>query len=884
MARIGHTLSLGKSNLDSVLSRFKSVRRVKGGWQACCPAHDDRHASLSISVGDDGRVLLHCHAGCDTSAVLAAVGMQLADLFPPTGAAPSRSDKLASGGRKFATAKEAVAELERQHGKRSAVWIYRDAAGNPVGLVVRWDLSDGNKDIRPVSRHPDGWRIGAMPELRPLYRLPEILAAPEGAFVFVVEGEKCADVVASLGFYATTSAGGANAADKTDWNPLRGKNVVILPDNDPAGQHYADEVARLCREVGAASIRVLRLADYATGLPVGGDVADIVASPDWCGLPLGDAAEVGDFAKWLSETAKKTELLQSLTVLDDEADAVDDWAFQPFPVDALPEPVRAFVVNGARAIGCDVSYLALPLLTAIAAAIGNTRRLELKRGWSVPPILWGAIVGESGTAKTPAFQLVLRPVRERQRKALERHAEEMKRYEADLARWEKDMADWRRDKDALSDPPEKPTPPRAERFIVSDTTVEALAPILLDNPRGLLLARDELAGWIGSFDRYAGQGKSGADLASWLSMFNAESIIVDRKTGTPRTIHVPQAAVCVSGGIQPAILQRALSLELRESGLAARLLLAYPPRKVKRWTEAGIDPIAEAKLARLFGRLYELQPAVGDDGEPRPVVVHLSDEAKAAWIAYYNAHAAEQADLTGDMASAWSKLEEYAARLALVVHYVRWAAGDVVHETQLDVASMTAGIRLAAWFKHEARRVYAMLDESDAERDRRRLIEWIERKGGTVTAREVQQGCRWLKDPGAAEAALEELVKAGRGSWEQSPPGQRGRPTRRFRLSTVSTVYENTVFPEKNCNFVDVDNVDAADSVDADSVDAAKTESPTPTPAASTVYEIPAKPAVYEISKKPEESGVFVDVDNVDDSSRPYPGGRLFPEPQQLPD
>ena len=817
MDRITHPFSFGKSDevLDSVLSRLKNVRRTRSGWTACCPAHDDRHASLSISVGDDGRVLLHCHAGCNVENVASALGLEMRDLFPE----PERSDAkwkrmrhttrkqsdthrgttgMNSKEETFDSLGSALAALTKRFGPYSKSWDYLDASGRPVGAVVRWDSrerSDTTRDgkegktIRPVSRHPDGrWRIGAMPEPRPLYRLPEILAAPEGAFVFVVEGEKCADVVASLGFYATTSAGGANAADKTDWNPLRGKHVVIVPDNDSAGERYADEVARLCREVGAASIRILRLADYATKLPVGGDVADIVASPEWCGLPLGDSAEIGDFAKWLSETAKKTESLRS---------SVDDWEFQPFPVDALPEPVRSFVDAGARAIGCDVSYLALPLLTAIAAAIGNTRRLELKRGWSVPPILWGAIVGESGTAKTPAFQLVLRPVRERQRKALERHAEEMKRYEADLAHWEKHMADWRRDKNALSDPPEKPAPPRAERFIVSDTTVEALAPILLDNPRGLLLARDELAGWIGSFDRYAGQGKSGADLASWLSMFNAESIIVDRKTGTPRTIHVPQAAVCVSGGIQPAILQRVLSLELRESGLAARLLLAYPPRKVKRWTEAGIDPVAEAKLARLFDRLYELQPTVGDDGEPRPVVVHLSDEAKAAWIAYYNAHAAEQVDLTGDMASAWSKLEEYAARLALVVHYVRWAAGDVVHETQLDVASMDAGIVLAKWFKHEARRVYAMLGESDAERARRRLIEWIERKGGTVTVREVQQGCRWLKDPGAAEAALEELVKTGRGSWEQSPPGQRGRPTRRFRLSTVSTVYENTVSSRK---------------------------------------------------------------------------------------
>ncbi len=372
------------------------------------------------------------------------------------------------------------------------------------------------------------------------------------------------------------------------------------------------------------------------------------------------------------------------------------------------------------------------------------------------------------------------------------------------------MAAWKRDKDATGEPPEKPDPPQAERFIVSDTTVEALAPILLANPRGLLLARDELAGWIGSFDRYAGKGKAGADSANWLSMFNADSIIVDRKTGIPRTIHVPQAAVCVSGGIQPAILQRALGLEHRESGLAARLLLACPPRKAKRWTEADIDPGAEAELVSLFDRLYELQPTPGDDGEPRPALVRLSADAKTAWKGYYNAHAIEQADLTGDMAAAWSKLEEYAARLALVVHFTRWAADDVDDETRLDLSSMNAGITLAKWFKHEARRVYAMLDESGAERDERRLVDWIGRKGGTVTPREVQQGCRWLKEPGAGEAALEELVKAGRGTWRDVPTTAKGgRPARAFVLSTLSTVYETPAKPKETEGFVGVDSVDS---------------------------------------------------------------------------
>ena len=232
-------------------------------------------------------------------------------------------------------------------------------------------------------------------------------------------------------------------------------------------------------------------------------------------------------------------------------------------------------------------------------------------------------MGESGTSKTPAFKLVMRPMRDRQRKALERHAEAMSNTKPT---WPITTRPWRHGNATRKRPNDRPRSPnrrKRERCIVSDTTVEALAPLLLANPRGVLLARDELAGWIGSFDRYAG-GKGGADAAHWLSMHNGESIVVDRKTGNPRTIYVPQASVSLAGGIQPAILHRALGIEHRESGLAARLLLTCPPRNPKRWTEADIDPDAEAEMARLVDRLYDLQPTVGDEGEPRPVVVGLT--------------------------------------------------------------------------------------------------------------------------------------------------------------------------------------------------------------------------------------------------------------------
>lgn len=72
------------SGIDSLLGCLDRVRKTgPDRWQACCPAHDDRGPSLSLRLTDDGRVLVHCFAGCSAHEVVSAVGMSLSDLFPP---------------------------------------------------------------------------------------------------------------------------------------------------------------------------------------------------------------------------------------------------------------------------------------------------------------------------------------------------------------------------------------------------------------------------------------------------------------------------------------------------------------------------------------------------------------------------------------------------------------------------------------------------------------------------------------------------------------------------------------------------------------------------------------------------------------------------------
>ncbi len=797
------------------------------GWSARCPAHADKAPSLSVGTGDDGRALVYCHAGCTVDAVCSAIDMRLADLFADdpnrrnglaprtrpsitvteTPRKPAHNGSIGDGDAKtFPTARDAVAELERWRGgdTRSATWTYHDASGEPVGLVVRWDTPTG-KDVRPVSKTPAGWIIGGMPTPRPLYSLLKLLATEPGARVYVTEGEKAADAARAVGLVATTSTHGSKSAKESDWSPMAGRDVVILPDHDDAGEGYADDVAKLAKTAGAKSVRVVRLVELWADLPNGGDMADLLEHRG--GEVDSIRAEVEALAN--NADAIKPSAGRSNTVPE----------FVPFPTAPLPEPIRRFVLAEAKAIGCDASYIALPLLSALASAIGNTRVIQLKRGWCEPAIVWTAIVGESGTHKTPAFKAAMKAIRKAQAKAFKEHEVALAKWKTEDLRYEVELNGWKREAvkkrgggGAPVDPPEKPTPPIARRYIVSDTTTEALAPILLVNPRGVLLARDELAGWLGSFDRYAKAGKGGTDSANWLSMHNGESLVIDRKTGIPPTINVPSASVSIAGGIQPGILARALGQEHHDSGLLARLLFAMPPRSVKCWTDADMDPATEAAVAAVFDSLFTLMPETNADGDVWPRVVMLTNDGKAAWVRFYNEHANEQANLSGDEAAAWSKLEGYAARFALIFHLIRCVTSDstLLDKTRVDEASIAAGVALARWFGNEARRVYAILGESDDDRESRRLVEWIERKGGSVTARDLTHGQRAYRgDPDKAERDLTALVDAGIGCWVADNHGPKGgRPAQRFQLVSTVTVTETPANIEKDGSCGDDDTGD----------------------------------------------------------------------------
>jgi hypothetical protein len=474
--------------------------------------------------------------------------------------------------------------------------------------------------------------------------------------------------------------------------------------------------------------------------------------------------------------------------------------YQPFPVDALPEPICGFVTAGSKALGVDPAYLGTAILPVLAGAIGNAAIVRLKRDWGEPCVVWAALIGESGTLKSPALDLAMHFTRRRQAQAIATYAEAEKSYEQEKTLYEADRKLWQAKGRAKGEPPpEAPAEPVCARHYCSDTTVEALAVLLQRNPRGVLVARDELSGWLLSFDQY--KGGRGGDSAHWLAMHGARDLLVDRKSNGQKPIYCPRAAVSVVGGVQPQTLRHALGREHFENGMAARMLVAMPPATTKRWTDATVDPATLAAVERVFNGLYDLSLNTDPNGRPQPWEIVLSADGKAQWVRWYNSHARRQADAQGDNAAMLSKMEAYAARLALIIHLVRLAAVDPTlrNTDSIDANSIWSGCLMADWYAAEAERVYAALAQGKDSHAERELIEWIQRRGGGVTARDLQRNIRRYSDGDSAERALAGLVQAGLGTWTEHPPSpDGGRPTQVFSLTARRRADETPATPQDN--------------------------------------------------------------------------------------
>lgn len=237
------------SALDRVLDALRQRGDVKqrgGEFLALCPAHDDHNPSLNVKAGDDGRVLLCCRSrGCAAVEITRAIGLTPRDLFEG----------------------EQVGGKLRFEQRIDRTYDYRDETGKVVFQTVRLHSP---KDFRQRHQTPAGsweWNLNGSPRVP--YRLPELLSADLSRPLFIAEGEKDCDNLARCGHIATTNPMGAGKWLKDFAKWFKGRHVILLPDNDDAGEKHAQQVFDSLNGV-AASVKIVRLPD----LPPKGDFTD----------------------------------------------------------------------------------------------------------------------------------------------------------------------------------------------------------------------------------------------------------------------------------------------------------------------------------------------------------------------------------------------------------------------------------------------------------------------------------------------------------------------------------------------------------------------------------------------------------------------------------
>jgi len=471
-------------------------------------------------------------------------------------------------------------------------------------------------------------------------------------------------------------------------------------------------------------------------------------------------------------------------------------AFEP---GLLPEAMRDWVADIAHRMQCPPDFAAVGALVAISSLIGARAVVSPKAedDWQGVPNLWGLVIGNPGVMKSPALLEVVGPIsrlEDAERKAHQVKHDEW-RVECEL---DKLAADHNRDqakKLAANDrakarelltPPEATPEPVARRYMVNDSTVEKLQEILVDNPWGLLVFRDELHGLICQMDRPGQEGSRGFYLTGYDGKSGYTSDRVIRGTN-----HIPRVCLAMLGSIQPGKVQsyirEAVNGGAGDDGLLQRFGLTVWPdiNPVFTYVDRKPDRQARERAEAVFARLNDLQPTWDDE----PLVWRFSHGAQDLFEQWLVPFMTEMrgGELHPALVSHLTKYTKLIPALALIFALVDTPdSGCVIHERELARA-----LDWGDYLRTHAERLYSAAVRPDtfgAKQllDKIRAGKLRDAESGVLveafTPREVAAK-HWtgLGTPDVVRKAADLLTDYGWLNHEQKSPGSRGgRPSDRY--------------------------------------------------------------------------------------------------------
>lgn len=696
-------------------------------------------------------------------------------------------------------------------------WEYRTEDGKPLGAVARYQNGDKKKDIVPFFNNG---KPGITLNPRPLFGLECLANHPPDKAIFLVEGEKAAAALQSIGVTALTSLGGSKAADKTDWTPLSGfQNVIIWPDNDEPGEHYAKAVYQCLMALKKPpAVKLLQ----PEGLPEAGDCVDWLQdfAPNWDGYAPIEKSRTPAIRKQLAEALKKAKpipdywnlagLAGSVVACFDEKAPGEIKSTVP-PVQALnenliPEPYCAWLADVSHRMQTPPDFATVSALVITGSVIGSGCAIRPKQmdDWEVIPNLWGACIGRpSVVLKSPSMKEPMRLLEGLQAKFGEIHEQEKAEAEFDNLTREAMLKDIKdklnktakgKGKDGVVNPDEiatlkaqyreltQDTPPEPVRrlFKTNETSIQSMTVLQNENPRGLLTFRDELTGLLVKWEREDGQDERAYFLEGW----NGNGSYTDAKIGRGLT---DAKNICISllGGIQPDKLSRYLHQAMKgnNDGLMQRLQLVVWPDEPEHWQNVDIYPDKEARqracdiLKILADMDFTQYGATQGEYDDRPYY-RFSDTGQKVfndWLEILQNVKIRQEE-NPLMVEHFGKFRSLMPSLALIFHLIDIANGNQAGAVSEQAAQLA--VKWCDYLESHARRIYAMADSPEYAAAVR-LADKIkaDKLPNPFTLRDViRKGWHGLKDKAEIQDACEILIDENWLMMTRKPKPTTGRP------------------------------------------------------------------------------------------------------------
>ena len=570
-------------------------------------------------------------------------------------------------------------------------WHYHDQEGKPLLISCRYKCPKKGKRFLPYHiNEAENWEIGAGKQPYPLFGLNLLRYYDISNLVYIAEGERAAMALQYLDLLGITSPFGAGSCTKTDWSSLKEyKQFIILPDNDASGQKYAEEVAKILLLMNPdASVLICSLPD----LPNGGDVVDWLQTQEelaeWDGFsPI--PQEVAEYLRIrllnLIEKHKQPYSIPSKKERVDEDIPENCLSEVPeFPIDAWPPIIWDWCQECAASMRIPPDFCCATMLVVFASLIGRKRQIRPEKNnprWVITPNLWGLVVGRSGLLKSPAMKQVLSGLDELIQITMKKHQQDMQQYEIQK-------------EDARISKLPFPPQPILKRYKTEDPTIEALGPILRDNPQGILLFRDELQGWLKSMNKKGQENARAFYLETWNASANFTSDRIGRGL-----IHIPFMCLSVFGGIQPGpistYVSRMRSGDDNDDGFLQRFQVMVWPKSIP-WTP--YNGHLDEELERDIKAIYRWLDQLAFDKDGNPTILEFSDEAQKLfdeWQAGIQPRI-RSSELPEYMASHLSKYPKLLPSIALIIELVQGA----IYQSQLNSVSVASFLMAKRWCEY----------------------------------------------------------------------------------------------------------------------------------------------------------------------------------------